>query len=244
MLGNILRSLSSLIYGDGCIICGDHTQKGMHSICTKCRLEIPLTHFYSEEDNPVKERFDGFVAVEQASAMFFYVTNSRWQGLVHRFKYSGKWQIAYSMGRWYGSLLKESGLYTDIDVIVPVPLHPIKILKRGYNQSEHIAIGVSRGLGVKYDFRAVRRVSNTASQALTQQSERWRNMESVFKVRREQQLRGRHILIVDDVFTTGATTTSCIESIITACQGDVRISVATLAVSRRLVEEMSDRYDV
>ena len=232
MLGNILRSLSSLIYGDGCIICGDHTQKGMHSICTKCRLEIPLTHFYSEEDNPVKERFDGFVAVEQASAMFFYVTNSRWQGLVHRFKYSGKWQIAYSMGRWYGSLLKESGIYTDIDVIVPVPLHPIKILKRGYNQSRYIAEGMAKEMGVKVDARSVRRLRNNPSQARNTATARWANVESLFGVRRTEALRAKHILVVDDVLTTGATITSCIQAIKTALP-DCRVSVAALSTTIR-----------
>ena len=232
MLGNILRSLSSLIYGDGCIICGDHTQKGMHSICTKCRLEIPLTHFYSEEDNPVKERFDGFVAVEQASAMFFYVTNSRWQGLVHRFKYSGKWQIAYSMGRWYGSLLKESGLYTDIDVIVPVPLHPIKILKRGYNQSRYIAEGMAKEMGVKVDARSVCRLRNNPSQARNTATARWANVESLFGVRRMEALRAKHILVVDDVLTTGATITSCIQAI-KAALPDCRVSVAALSTTIR-----------
>lgn len=232
MLGNILRSLSSLIYGDGCIICGDHTQKGMHSICTKCRLEIPLTDFYSEEDNPVKERFDGFVAVEHASAMFFYVTNSRWQGLVHRFKYSGKWQIAYSMGRWYGSLLKESGLYADIDVIVPVPLHPIKILKRGYNQSRYIAEGMAKEMGVKVDARSVRRLRNNPSQARNTATARWANVESLFGVRRTEALRTKHILVVDDVLTTGATITSCIQAI-KAELPDCRVSVAALSTTIR-----------
>lgn len=232
MLGNILRSLSSLIYGDGCIICGDHTQKGMHSICTKCRLEIPLTHFYSEEDNPVKERFDGFVAVEHASAMFFYVTNSRWQGLVHRFKYSGKWQIAYSMGRWYGSLLKESGLYADIDVIVPVPLHPIKILKRGYNQSRYIAEGMATEMGVKVDACSVRRLRNNPSQARNTATARWANVESLFGVRRTEALRAKHILVVDDVLTTGATITSCIQAI-KAALPDCRVSVAALSTTIR-----------
>ena len=204
----------------------------MHSICTKCRLEIPLTHFYSEEDNPVKERFDGFVAVEQASAMFFYVTNSRWQGLVHRFKYSGKWQIAYSMGRWYGSLLKESGLYADIDVIVPVPLHPIKILKRGYNQSRYIAEGMAKEMGVKVDARSVRRLRNNPSQARNTATARWANVESLFGVRRTEALRAKHILVVDDVLTTGATITSCIQAI-KAALPDCRVSVAALSTTIR-----------
>lgn len=230
MLGNILRSLRRLVYGERCMICGSDTHGGMHSICTKCRFEIPLTNYYFEQDNPVKERFDGFVPVEQASALFLYVSDTRWQELVHRFKYSGKWQLAYAMGRWYGALLKESGLYADIDVIIPVPLHPIKILKRGYNQSRYIADGMAREMGVKVDAHSVRRLRNNPSQARRTASARWANVESLFGVRRASGLQGKHILIVDDVLTTGATITSCIKAIQEAVP-DCRVSVSALATT-------------
>lgn len=232
MLGNIVRSLRTLVFGDGCIICGGHAEEGMHSICSQCRYDIPLTNYYFESSNPVKERFDGFVTVEQASALFFYMHNSRWQRLVHRFKYSGKWYLAYAMGRWYGELLRESGLYDDVDVIVPVPLHPLKILKRGYNQSRYIAEGIAQEMGVGVDARAVRRLRNNPSQARSAATVRWANVESLFGVRSVEALRGKHILVVDDVLTTGATVTSCVQAI-QAAVPDCRVSVAALSTTIR-----------
>ena len=232
MLANILRSLRTMIYGGGCIFCGSHTEEGTHSICNRCRFDIPLTNYQQEADNPVKERFDGIVPVEQASALFFYMGGSRWQTLVHRFKYSGKWQLAYAMGRWYGALLRESGLYDDVDVIVPVPLHPLKILKRGYNQSRYIAEGIAKEMGVKVSARSVRRVRNNPSQARRSASARWENVEALFSVRSVESLRGKHILVVDDVITTGATVASCIKAIQDAVP-DCRVSVAALATTLR-----------
>ena len=232
MLVSILRSLRTMIYGDGCIVCGGYTEAGMHSICNRCRFDIPLTNYQLETNNPVKERFDGIVPVEQASALFFYMGGSRWQELVHRFKYSGKWQLAYAMGRWYGALLRESGLYDDIDVIVPVPLHPLKTLKRGYNQSRYIADGIAREMQLGIDARSVRRVRNNPSQARRSASARWENVEALFSVRSVESLRGKHILLVDDVLTTGATIASCIKAIQEAVP-DCRVSVAALATTIR-----------
>ena len=230
MLVSILRSLRTMIYGDGCIVCGGYTEEGMHSICNRCRFDIPLTNYQLETNNPVKERFDGIVPVEQASALFFYMGGSRWQELVHRFKYSGKWQLAYAMGRWYGALLRESGLYDDIDVIVPVPLHPLKTLKRGYNQSRYIADGIAREMQLGIDARSVRRVRNNPSQARRSASARWENVEALFGVRSVESLRGKHILVVDDVLTTGATIASCIKAIQEAVP-DCKVSVAALATT-------------
>lgn len=232
MLCNILRSLRTMIYGDGCIFCGGYTEEGMHSICNRCRFEIPLTNYQLEADNPVKERFDGIVPVEQASALFFYMGGSRWQEIVHRFKYSGKWQLAYALGRWYGALLSESGLYDSVDIIVPVPLHPLKAIKRGYNQSRYIADGIAREMHLSVDARSVRRLRNNPSQAHRSASDRWENVESLFGVRSVESLRGKHILLVDDVLTTGATIASCIKAIQDAVP-DCKVSVAALSTTIR-----------
>lgn len=232
MLGNTIASLRTLIFGHRCLICGESISDESLSICNRCRLDIPLTNYITQENNPVKERFDGLVAVERASAMYFYVSSSRWQELIHRFKYSGKWQLAYAMGRWYGALLKESGLYDDVDVIVPVPLHPLKILKRGYNQSRYIADGMAKQMSVNVDARSVRRVRNNPSQASRSASDRWENVEALFGVRSVEALRGKHILLVDDVLTTGATITSCIKAIQDTVS-DCKISVAALSTTIR-----------
>ena len=124
----------------------------------------------------------------------------------------------------------DCGLYDDVEVVVPVPLHLRKRLKRGYNQSEYLAEGIAAELGVGVDRRSVVRRRNNPSQALSRKSDRWANVEGVFGVRHPERLAGRHILLVDDVFTTGATIVSCAETILRSVPG-CRISIAALAVS-------------
>jgi ComF family protein len=153
--------------------------------------------------------------------------------MVHRFKYGGEWNIAESMGRWYGAELRESGLYDDVDVVIPVPLHPLKTLRRGYNQSRYIGAGIARELGVELCTDAVVRRRNNPSQARLKRGERWESVDNLFRVTKPERLRGKHILIVDDVLTTGATLYNCMLAIHTALP-DARISFATLAVTQRI----------
>lgn len=236
MLGNIWSAVSSLLYRRQCMACGEDIDAAHHGICINCRYRIPLTKYWLEEDNPVKELFAGLVPVVHASSMFFFSEGSVWRTLIHRFKYGGRWAIARNMGAWYGAELRDSALYDDIDLVVPVPLHPLKRMRRGYNQSYYLAEGIAKALGVELCGNAIRRRRNNPSQARRRVSERWANVDRLFVVRRSDKLRGRHILVVDDVLTSGATLTSCISTIVEAVP-DCRISVATLAVTRRILRE-------
>lgn len=218
------------------MICGEHIGSEMHGICIKCRYEIPLTYYWRSAENPVKEHFAGLVPLVQGSSFIFYSSNSLWRDMVHRFKYGGEWAIAESMGRWYGAELRDSGLYDDIDIVVPIPLHPLKTLRRSYNQSRYLAEGIARELGAKVVADAVVRRRNNPSQARRRGSERWDNVEALFELRKTDKLRGRHLLLVDDVLTSGATLTACAEAILRA-QPDCRISIATLAVTQRILRE-------
>ena len=182
-------------------------------------------------------KFWGLVPIEHAAALFWFVGGSDWRELVHKFKYGSKWLYALQAGRWLGEEMAAGGMFDDVDTVVPIPLHWRKRIVRGYNQSEYIAQGVAAALGRKCDFDSVRRIKNNPSQAQRHRSERWDNVADIFAVRHAERLRGRHVLLVDDVFTTGATVISCAEAIIAACGGDVRISVATVAVSRKELGE-------
>ena len=236
MLGRALRAVRSLLFPSSCMICGEHIGEQMHGICIRCRYEIPLTGYCHLAENPVKEHFAGLVPLVQGSAFLFYSGQSLWRDMVHRFKYGGEWAIAESMGRWYGAELRDSGLYDDIDIVVPIPLHPLKTLRRGYNQSRYLAEGIARELGAKVVADAVVRRRNNPSQARRRGSERWDNVEALFELRKTDRLRGRHLLLVDDVLTSGATLTACAEAILRA-QPDCRISIATLAVTQRILRE-------
>lgn len=230
MLNDMLRDVMSLIAPPSCAICGKPIAAGA-VVCPLCEMTAPLTGLWQQAHNAMNERFWGLMPVERASAMFWYVEGSPWRDMVHRFKYAGQWRVAYNMGRWYGALLRDSGLYADVDVVVPVPLHLVRRLFRGYNQSEYIARGVARELGVKVDVGSVSRYRYNSSQTTQRRDERWDNVEGIFRVRRREALKGKHILLVDDVFTTGATIMSLGETILKSVE-DVRLSVAVLATPR------------
>lgn len=231
-LKSLFSDVWSLFFPPVCPMCGGELGEGMHFVCTACRVDTPLTGFARERYNPLYLRIAPMFPVEQASALFFFISESRGRRLVHSFKYRGAWRTAYDMGCWYGAELAASGLYDDVDVVVPVPLHLRKLLRRGYNQSDYIASGVAEMLGVDVDRHSVVRCRNNPSQASSRKSLRWANVSDIFAVRRATQLEGRHILLVDDVFTTGATIISCAETILNAVP-DCRISIAVLSVSQR-----------
>lgn len=231
MLSDMLRDVMSLIVPPTCPTCGKRLAAEGAVVCPMCEITAPLTNLWLEPHNAMCERFWGLMPVERAAAFLWYVEGSPWREMIHRFKYAGQWRVAYNMGRWFGAELRESGLYADVDVVVPVPLHLGRRLVRGYNQSEYIARGIARELGVGVDVRSVWRYRYNSSQTLHRKDERWDNVEGIFKVRRAEALRSKHILLVDDVFTTGATIMSLGSTILSAVE-DVRLSVAVLATSR------------
>lgn len=236
-ISGVLRDVASLILPRTCLACGRVLLENEACICLACRYNMPLTNYAKRKDNPVKLLFENVLPVESAAAMFWFVGGTEWQRIIHSFKYYGRWFFAQKMGEWLGEELHDSGNFDDIDLIIPIPLHYRRRLRRGYNQSEQLALGVGRKMGVKCDFSSVRRRFYNDSQTSKSRSERWDNVEEIFEVRSVERLRGRHILLVDDVLTTGATMASCASTILKACEGEVRISVASLAVSRRVIED-------
>lgn len=228
---SILNDLLALFVPERCAVCGDRLLEGEHAVCTVCRASAPFTGFWAEEDNPVLRHCRNFLPVCHASGFLFYRHGSGWRDLIHDFKYHGRWTLARSMGAWYGRKLREGGLYADVDLVVPLPLHPFKRCWRGYNQSEYLAEGIAGQLGVKVDRTHVVRLRNTPSQALRSRRERESNVEGAFGVRKAGALAGRHILLVDDVFTTGSTLLACASAVLAAVP-DCRVSIAALAVSR------------
>lgn len=229
------RDLAALFWPPVCPVCGRMLPEGVPTVCMRCRMEAPLTGFWLQVDNPLVRKCWGLVPVVQASAFLFFVRGNGYRDLIHAFKYDGRWRLAREMGLWYGSEMARGGLYADVDVVVPVPLHLLKRLRRGYNQADYIARGIGAGLGVPVDGHAVGRRRYNASQTRKSHRERWDNVRDIFEVRHPERLRGKHVLLVDDVFTTGATILSCAETILRAVP-DVRISIAVLAVSPRHIE--------
>lgn len=228
---SILKDIAGLFLPRTCAMCGEPLPEGVGFVCTRCRWEMPLTGFGRSFDNPVVRKFHGLIPIVNASSYLWFADGSDTRSMVHAFKYSGNWRYAYDAGAWYGEELRDGGLYYDVDLIVPIPLHIRKLLKRGYNQSEYIARGMSSAMGVPVDRHSVVRRRYNRSQTEHRKSDRWKNVEGIFAVKHPDRLAGKHILLVDDVLTTGATIISCGQAIADAVP-DCRISVATLAASR------------
>lgn len=198
-------------------------------MCLRCNMDLPRTGYHLSKDNPVERLFWGRMELERATSLFFYRKGSPCRLLLHQLKYGERPGLARTMGRLMASELLPANFFQGIDLIVPVVLHPRKERKRGYNQSERIASGISQVTGLPVESSLLVRLRNTETQTRKTVNERWENVNGVFALRDSRPFVGKHVLIVDDVLTTGATITACADAF-KAVEG-IRISVLTLAVA-------------
>ncbi len=221
----------SLFYPDTCLACGFNLKRQEEVLCTSCMYQLPKTGFHKQHLNPVHELFWGKQQLYAATAMFFFHKKSKVQHLIHQLKYKGKQEIGVFLGQVYGAELQSEALFADVDFIVPVPLHPSKLKKRGYNQSETFAKGLSETMKATMNTTNLLRTTATETQTRKSRIERWKNVQSVFTISDEEMFKNKHILLVDDVITTGSTMEGCIERM-KNIEG-IRISVAAIAVADR-----------
>ncbi len=219
----------SLLFPRLCYGCGNHLLRNEKLICTECFVVIPRTNYHLKADNPVAQLFWGRCMIEKAAAFSFYTRDSRIRKLIHQLKYKGVKEIGIELGRIYALSLKSSGFLEGIDLLIPVPLHKSKKRKRGFNQSELICTGMSEVTGLTTDTVSLVRMNVSKTQTKKSRYDRWTNVEGIFQVTDELKLQGRHILIVDDVITTGSTIEACVNEILKI--EDTRVSVAALAFS-------------
>ena len=224
-----LSDLLGLVFPRLCAVCGANLYYRENVVCTSCMYEFPLTHFADLENNMVAQLFWGRVPLMYSTSYFYYMKESRYQNIIHHLKYLGKQNIGLEFGKIFGTELMKTPL-SSTDVIVPVPLHPKKLKKRGFNQSEIIARGMAESMGKKIISSVLERIRYTESQTNRTRYERWENVEGIFRTRKPHLLAGKHILLVDDVVTTGSTLEACASEILKV-QGTT-VSVATLAVAR------------
>ena len=217
----------SLLFPRLCYACGNQLMRNESLICTECFVVIPRTNYHFVEDNPVAQLFWGRCLIEKAAAFSYYNKGSRIRKLIHNLKYNGIREIGYELGRLYGLSLETSGFINDIDIIIPVPLHPIKKRIRGFNQSETISMGIADATHLPVDTKSLARVLVSSTQTKRSRYERWTNVEGIFQVFDSQTIMGKHVLLVDDVITTGSTIESCTNELL-KIEG-VRVSVVALA---------------
>lgn len=225
----ILNDLWELFFPRYCLVCGRHLLGCEEYLCHSCLSALPRTHLHKKPDNDVEKNFWGKFPIEKATAYLRYVKGGNVSKLLFELKYYGNSRLGHFLGRCMAAELLSSGFFRGIDCIVPVPLHPRKFKKRGYNQCEMLAEGLSSVTGIPVARNVLRRKQDAGTQTHKGSMERWMGVEGAFECIDSSLLEGKHVLLVDDVLTTGATLVSCADAF-----GKVfglRISVLTLALS-------------
>ena len=220
----------SLLYPDICLSCGGTMVKGEEVVCIRCMMQLPKTNFHLDAINPIIKHFWGKVPVHAATAYYFFNKGEKVQELIHALKYRNKPEVGHKIGRLLGYDLKASTLFKDIEAIVPVPLHANKIAIRGYNQSEQLAIGLVEAYNISCTNLLIRN-KHTETQTHKHRFERFVNVNSVFEINNMESAVNKHILLVDDVITTGSTLVACAEELL-KIRG-VRVSIAAMAYASK-----------
>lgn len=221
--------LLGLLFPHSCIVCDGSLVQGEEYICTMCNARLPRTNFHLIKDNEIEMRFWGKANIERATSYFFYTKGSDFRKILYQLKYQSNKEIGEVLGRYLGKEIYPSGFFDHIDLIIPVPLHPKREKSRGYNQSEWLAKGITNATGIPLNTTLLIRTSNNKTQTRKSVFDRWTNVQDIFEVTHPEELEHKHILLIDDVLTTGATLLSCAITL-SVCK-DIKISILTLAVA-------------
>jgi ComF family protein len=225
---SLARDFVNLIYPELCCACGAVLNEDENLICLHCEAELPRTNFHTFRENPMERVFWGRVPIQKAASYVYFQKSSHVQDVMHRIKYKGIKEAAHKLGSWYGRELSETGFLKDVDMLIPVPLHRKKQRQRGFNQSEWLANGISDTTGIPVNTTALAREQWSETQTRKGRYLRWQNVEGIFVVKDATALENKHVVIIDDVITTGATLESCVRKILDL-NCNARVSVLTLA---------------
>jgi ComF family protein len=198
-------------------------------ICLFCRFDLPLIDHENYDSNEITRIFKGRIPIEKGASLLHYTETGKVKKLIHELKYKNRQDIGVFIGNWLGTKLKGSCFSHDIDCIIPVPLHQKKLKQRGYNQLTQFGKSLSAILEIEYCDHILQRVSFTKTQTFKKRLDRFRNTDSKFIVKNTKSLTGKHVLLIDDVVTTGATLESCCQELLKA--KNVRISIVTMAIT-------------
>lgn len=223
----LFKHIINLFYPRVCAGCGNLLLEGEETVCTTCRFLLPKTGYELNPGNPLAQMFFGQMPFNAVMAEFFFSKSGKVQQLIHGLKYHGSRENGLFLGREIGKSLVQAPDYQGIDVIIPIPLHPKKEKIRGYNQSAVIAEGISQTTDIHVDEKIMFRAIFTATQTIMTREDRWNNVENIFVLKCPERLKNKHVLLVDDVITTGATLMSAGKALMQV-EG-IKISVATVA---------------
>ncbi|MCL2502870.1 MAG: ComF family protein [Bacteroidales bacterium] len=225
----MLDKFFSLFFPRLCTVCGKSLIPAEKLLCISCISDLPKSDYWLREHNVISRMFHESleINIKHASSYLYYTKESPYHSLLRRLKYQGETQIGVELGRWFGAELKQAPFYQDIEAVVPVPLHPKKQRKRGYNQSRLFAEGIAAATGWALETDVLKRIRHTSTQTRLNREERQKNVAGAFALDRQERIAGKHILLVDDVLTTGSTLQACASVLLQA--PECTISVATIA---------------
>lgn len=223
----ILNHLINLFYPQVCPACGNLLMKGEETVCLSCRYLLPKTHYENNPENPLAQMFWGQLSFHAVTAEFFFSKTGKVQHLLHQLKYEGNKDAGFFLGQQLGESIKNAELFQNIDLLVPIPLHPKKEHIRGYNQSHIIAQGVEDKTNIPIAKDCLIRKVFTSTQTKKSREERWENVKDIFEIKDSKYYESKHILLIDDVLTTGATLLAAGRTLSQVL--DIKISAATAA---------------
>jgi len=226
-ISEILNDFFHLFIPIKCVNCGISLHDHENYVCKECLFKIPRTDFHKFPENSVSQVFWGRVRLENAFSFYYFTKGSILQNLIHEVKYRHAKELAYELGKEFGNELKGSNFHKQIDYIVPVPLHPKKEKKRGYNQSDWIARGIADVLEVKVSNQILERTVHTSTQTKKNRIQRWENVKDAFEVKNSALIENKHLVLIDDVITTGATLEACANQILKV--NNTKVSIISLA---------------
>ena len=225
-----LTDFVGLVFPEYCLMCNGGLARNEPVVCLHCRHALPLADYHRHPDNELARRFAGKVEVAHAWAYLKFTKGGIVQNALHQLKYNGKQDVGRLLGGWFGVELKKAGLHTEIDCVVPVPLHPSKLKKRGYNQCDPIADGLARELGAVWHPHALRRNLANRTQTKLGRMERYENTKRIFETNPDVPVAGKRVLLVDDVVTTGSTLEAAAAALLNG--GCRQVSIACLAAAQ------------
>jgi ComF family protein len=231
LLGKLGADLSGLLFPRLCAGCADNLRAGEEAICMACRLELPPAYDFDEPaENASARVFWGRIPFQGAGAGFVFGGKSRLQEIIHQLKYNSRPDAGVELGKIVGRKLVGAHPFCTAQLIIPVPLHEKRLRDRGYNQAAEFGRGLSQVLNIPLQENVLFRLRATRTQTRKTRAQRWENVSDVFALRNEAEIRCRHILLVDDVLTTGATLEAAASKLL-AVQG-VSVSIVTIASAR------------
>ncbi|WP_142784213.1 ComF family protein [Changchengzhania lutea] len=225
----MLKSITNLFFPKVCYACSNLLTDNEDTICVDCRYDLPITNFHFDDNDAVLKVLYGRAKVERATALFRFEKKGNVQQLIHGLKYKGYEHIGYVLGNWLGGELSSLDTYKSIDIVIPVPLHKNKLRRRGYNQVTKFGKQIAHCLNAQYVDDVLLKVTHTKSQVTKKRFARWTDTNELFTLQNADSIAGKHILLVDDLITTGATLEACI-SVLNEAK-NLKVSVAVMAIA-------------